>query len=139
MEYILGIVLASLTASIANLFRFENRQLFYSIVLMVIAVCYAAFALYAGHRSEFITETLVGLVFFVLAVAGYCRNIWLIVIGLLAHGIYDVIHQDLLPYDGIPKWWQAFGYAYDLTVAIWLVWYVKWRNQTPAVDGGGLS
>lgn len=139
MEYIFGVVLASLTASIANLFRFENRRVFYSIVLVVIAACYAVFALYAGYRSEFITETLVGLVFFVLAIVGYCWNIWLIVIGLLAHGIYDVVHRDLLPYDGIPRWWPAFCYAYDLTVAMWLVWYVKRRHQIPEIDRGELS
>lgn len=139
MEYIFGIVLASLTASIANLFRFENRQLFYSVVLMVIAACYAVFALYIGHRSELIMETSVGLAFFVLAVMGYYRNMWLIVIGLLAHSIYDLIHQYFLPYDGNPKWWPAFCYAYDLTVAMWLVLYVKRRNQVPAIDDGGLS
>jgi hypothetical protein len=130
MEYIFGIVLASLTASAANLLSHNGQKIFYPCALIVVGVGYIGLTLFINHTFEFGWEVILALLFTALAVFGYYRSLWLIVVGLMLHGVYDLAHIDFLQLvvsqsDGSPQWWPAFSYAYDMTLALWLVWYLK--------------
>lgn len=133
MEYIIGVVLASLTASAANLLSRDGRKIFYPCVLTVVGVGYIGFTLLISHKFEFGWEVILAVLFTLLAVSGYYRSLWLIVIGLMLHGVYDLVHIDFFQVgaiqdEGNPLWWTAFCYAYDMTLALWLVWYLKRSN-----------
>ncbi len=125
MEYIFGIVLASLTASAANLLSQQGRKLFYPMVLVAVGVGYIVFTLVINQKVEYGWELILAFLFTLLAVFCYYRSLWLIVVGLMLHGLYELVHIDFFNLEVNPLWWPAFSYAYDMTLALWLVWYLK--------------
>jgi len=42
---------------------------------------------------------------FALAVAGFKRNLWLVVTALAGHGVFDFSHQMFIQNPGVPGWW----------------------------------
>ncbi len=48
------------------------------------------------------------------------RNMWIVVAGLLAHGLLDSVHARLIDNPGVPGFWPPFCLAYDATAAAWL-------------------
>jgi hypothetical protein len=120
MDYMFGIILASMTMSLANLLRDSNRDLFHAFVLMMVGLAYVVLAYYSGTKTVLYREVLIALVFFVVAVFGYCKGLWYIVFGFVVHAAYTVYHPQLFPLERLPVWWQPFGYAYDITMAVWL-------------------
>jgi hypothetical protein len=132
MEYFLGFIIASVVSSLASLVGFDKERGFYAVVLIVIASYYVLFAAIGAPLST-LAEELLPLTFFVLiAVVGFKGSPWLIVAGLAAHGVYDILHPHLIDNPGVPIWWPSFCLAYDLTAALYLAWLLKNRDGQPA-------
>ncbi len=120
MEYVLGIILGSISISFANLVRESNRELFYAFILMLVGLTYVGFAYYPKTQPNLYIEIFIALGFFVIAVTGYCKGLWFVVGGLVVHALYSVYHTQLFPLTHLPTWWQPFSYAFDITLAFWL-------------------
>lgn len=120
MEYLIGIVLAVLIGAAARFTGFEKDKSFYPTILMAIATFYVVFAVMAGS-SEFIwSELLIAGVFFVVAVIGFQKSLWVIVFGLIAHAVFDYSHTLVIGNPAVPAWWPGFCLAVDATLGIWL-------------------
>ena len=89
-------------------------------VTFVIASYYGLFAVMGGSTSALIHESLVVAVFFLIAVAGFKKNLWLVVFALAAHGLFDFFHGDVIPDPGVPAWWPPFCLTYDIVTAAYL-------------------
>jgi hypothetical protein len=56
----------------------------------------------------------------VLAVFGFKGNLWLVAVGLIAHGIFDFFRRGLIENSGVPRWWPGFCLAFDVVFGSWL-------------------
>ena len=83
-------------------------------MIMVIATYYILFAVIGSSWPTWAWESLVAGAFFVFAVVGFMKNLWLIVIALAGHGIFDVFHHLLIQNPGVPTWWTGFCLSFDV-------------------------
>jgi hypothetical protein len=98
---------------------------FHPTVLVVIASYYALFAVMGASMHALVLESLLGAVFLVAAISGFRSSLWVVVIALAAHGIFDLAHGRFISNPGVPSWWPAFCLAYDITAAAYLAWLLK--------------
>jgi hypothetical protein len=59
------------------------------------------------------------------------RSLWVVVAGLLAHGVFDAIHDQLITNPGVPVWWPQFCLTYDVVAAGYLASLLL-RRAVPA-------
>jgi hypothetical protein len=75
------------------------------------------FAAMGGSTHTLVVETIVMIVFVLVAVMGFKFNPWLIVAGLASHGAFDAFHDLVVANPGVPQWWPAFCLAFDVGAA----------------------
>jgi hypothetical protein len=95
----------------------DRDRAFYPTVLIVIASLYDLFAVMGGSTTALVQESVVAAGFVAVAVLGFRLNLWLLVAGLAAHGIFDYVHGGLISNPGVPVWWPAFCLGYDVMAA----------------------
>jgi hypothetical protein len=117
MPYVVGVVLAVSVALFGRFAGFDRDRAFYPTVLIVVAAYYVLFGVMSDSIPTIVAESGVMLLFVVAAVAGFKRSLWLVAVGLAAHGILDAVHGSLLTNSGVPGWWPAFCGAYDVMAA----------------------
>jgi hypothetical protein len=128
MEYIFGIGVAAFVGLVASLVGFDKDRAFYPVVLIVIASYYILFAAMGASASALIAESMVMTVFVALAIWGFWRSPWMVVVGLVVHGVYDLAHPIGIKNPGVPVWWPGFCFAYDITAAASLAWVLRSRS-----------
>ena len=131
MPYVIGIVLAILTALLVGTTGFDRDRAVYPTVLIVTASYYALFAVLGGSRTALIVESILVTLFVVAAIAGFKINLWFVVVGLVAHGVFDLVHGSIVTNPGVPVYWPAFCMTYDVALAAILVWIVLRRSSGP--------
>jgi hypothetical protein len=119
---LIGISLALIVAILARLSRFDRDRSFYPTVLVVIASYYDLFGAVGGSAHAILLETGVIAVALLVAYLGYVYSAWFVVVGLAAHGIFDLTHSHIIVNAGVPLWWPKFCLAYDVTAAAVLAW-----------------
>jgi hypothetical protein len=72
-----------------------------------------------------VLDLLVGIVFVMLAVAGYKRSLWFVAAALAGHGVLDLAHAAIISNPGVPSWWPEFCLTYDVSAAAYLAWLLK--------------
>lgn len=91
--------------------------------LIAIALFYIVFAVEHGGAADIAVQSLLALVFVALALWGFQRSLWWVVVGLGAHGIYDVAFHGHAA-NPAPDWWGPFCLGVDLvlaaTLAVWI-------------------
>ena len=133
MEYIVAVILGVVVAGFARTAGFDRDRAFYPTALIVIASYYVLFAtMGASDYSILATEIAVGLVFSVLAVLGFKKNMWLAAAGIAGHGFFDfLVHPALVTNPGMPVWWPGFCGTIDIVIGAWLAVRL-WKAQEPA-------
>lgn len=114
MEYLIGVGLAVAVCAFATLTGFDRDRVFYPTVVAVNATYYILFAVMGNSTRALALESLVAAAFFALAVAGFKKNLWLIVAGLAGHGVFDFFHHLLIQNPGLPVWWPGFCLSFDV-------------------------
>jgi hypothetical protein len=122
VEFLIGSVLALSVGLSATSIGLDRDRAFYPTVMAVIASYYALFAVMGGSVQVLVTESIVIAAFLGASVAGFRRSLWLIVAALAAHGVFDLIHGQLIANPGVPRWWPRFCLAYDVVAAVYLAW-----------------
>ena len=102
MEYLIGVVLSVLVCAFAMLVGFDRGRVFYPTLLMVIATYYILFAVMGKSAPALTIECLAAGIFLGVAVAGFKKNLWLIVTALAGHGVFDYFHHLLIDNPGVP-------------------------------------
>ncbi|HJQ54629.1 MAG TPA: hypothetical protein VJ825_12385 [Gemmatimonadaceae bacterium] len=118
LAYGIGVVLALLTFGAGRLIGLDRDRAFYPTILMVIASYYVLFAVVGGSAPVLIAECIVALIFFSAAVAGFKSSLWIVVVGLAAHGLFDLVHGSVIVDPGVPAWWPAFCLSFDIVLAV---------------------
>ena len=79
MEYLIGVGLTVAVCAFATLVGFDRDRVFYPTLVTVIATYYILFAVIGSSRPALALESLTAGAFLALAVAGFKKNLWLIV------------------------------------------------------------
>jgi hypothetical protein len=127
MPFVVGIVLSLGGALFARWVGFDRDRAFYPTVLIVIASYYVLFAAMSESVHTVLLESMVMTGFSIAAVVGFKSSAWIVVGGLAGHGVFDALHGYVLENSGVPIWWPAFCFAYDLGAAAGLAWVMKHR------------
>ena len=124
MAIVIGVVLALIVGAMATVVGLDRDRAFYPTVMIVIAAYYALFALMGATAPVLVLEILAGAVFLIAAVSGFRWSLWLVVAALAAHGVFDLVHHDLIADPGVPAFWPGFCLAYDVVAAGYLAWLI---------------
>jgi hypothetical protein len=114
MEYVIGLFLSLAVAGFAIIVGLDRERAFYPTVMIVIALYYVLFAVMAPSGRPLVDEIFAASAFLVLATIGYKRNLWLVAIALVGHGVFDFVHHFLIENPGVPHWWPGFCLVFDL-------------------------
>ena len=125
MAFFIGVVLALSIGLSATFLGMDRDRVFYPAVTMVVASYYALFAIMGGSGQVLAFELIPIVAFLVAAVVGFKRSLWLVVVALAAHGVFDFFHGQLIANPGVPLWWPAFCGAYDVVAAAYLAWLLS--------------
>src|SRR5438309_1023175 len=114
MEYVIGLFLSLAVAGFAIIVGLDRERAFYPTVMIVIALYYVLFAVMAPSGRPLVDEIVAASAFLLLATIGYKRNLWLVAIALVGHGVFDFVHHFLIENPGVPHWWPGFCLVFDL-------------------------
>jgi hypothetical protein len=122
MAILVGALLAIAVGLLATVSGLDRDRAFYPTVAMVVASYYCLFAVIGASTRALVLESLVAAVFLAAAVLGFRSSLWLVVMVLGAHGVFDLAHGAVISNPGVPGWWPAFCLSYDATAAGYLAW-----------------
>jgi hypothetical protein len=117
--------------ALATAAGFDRDRAFYPVLAIVIASYYGLFAIVGGSTRTLMTESVVITGFVLISTYGFKVNLWVVVAALLAHGVFDFIHAQLIPNRGVPTWWPGFCLTYDVAAAGYLAWIFR-RSRVDA-------
>jgi len=120
MEYLIGLLLSLTVAGLAALIGFDRERVFYPTVLIAIASYYVLFAVMGASRRTLILEIVVASGFLLVGTLGFKRNLWLVVIALAGHGVFDFVRPGFIDNLGVPSWWPGFCLIFDVVIGGWL-------------------
>jgi hypothetical protein len=107
------------TAALPLLFWWLPADTVHAVVLAVVAAVYVGFAVADGRTKVVAVESVVALAFVVLAavaLAGFSGATWLLVGGLVVHGLKD-LWQHRTRFVRTTRWWPPFCVAVDWVAA----------------------
>ena len=126
-----ALLTGALLALAAGLFAtgtgFDRDRAFYPVVAIVIASYYILFAAVGACIHALVLESLVGALFLLLALWGFRWSLWVVVVALALHGIFDLTHHMFIANASVPAWWPRFCLTYDLAAAAYLSWLLSRR------------
>ena len=108
---------AALTGAAVWGLKSLDPVLTYALMVAAIAFIYVGFALADGRRGVVVLESAVALAFFWIATAAL--KIWppLAGLGLVLHGLWDVLHHPRAVSTRLPRWYPPFCAVYDWVLA----------------------
>lgn len=122
MALLVGALLAFAVGLFATVSGLDRDRAFYPTVAIVIASYYCLFAVMGASTRALVLESLVAGAFLAVAILGFRSSLWVVVIALGAHGVFDLAHGTVISNPGVPSWWPAFCLTYDATAAGYLAW-----------------
>jgi len=130
MEYLVGVVLALAISMCASAIGMDRERSFYPTVLAVVATYYALFAIMAGSTHALLSEAVPIALFLLAAVTGFRKGLWWVAIGLVGHGLFDIVHGHFISNPGVPVWWPGWCLSYDVTAGAYLAFLLKRSKPT---------
>jgi hypothetical protein len=121
MPIVVGVLLAIAIAALAKFTRFDEELSFYSTVLVIIASYYVLFAVLGGSGRALVWELVIAVVFSTVAVIGALFLPTLVGIGIIAHGLFDLVHDIIIENSGVPTWWPTFCGSLDVLLGLWVI------------------
>ena len=86
------------------------------------------FAVVGSSTPVLALESLIAGAFLALAVAGFKKNLWLIVAALAGHGVFDFFHHLFIQNPGVPVWWPGFCLSFDVLAGGFLAMLLMRRS-----------
>jgi hypothetical protein len=128
MEYLIGVGLAVVVCAFATLTGFDRDRIFYPTMVVVVAHYYILFAVMGSSTSALALESLIAAAFFAVAIVGFKKNLWLVVVGLIGHGVFDYFHHLFIQNPGVPVWWPGFCLSFDILAGAFLAMLLVRRS-----------
>lgn len=122
----IGAVLAVAIALISRITNFARDRSYFAVILIVISTYYVLFACIANQGI--FAEIIIASIFVIMALAGACRWPMLLGTGIFMHGVFDVVHGNIISNAGIPIWWPMFCASIDMVLGIWVIYLAKTKR-----------
>lgn len=119
MEYLVGMGLAAGVCLLTTAVGMYRERALYPTMAIVVASYYGLFAVMGGPDA-LLSEVIGIAIFMLLAVFGYWFNLWIVVVAIAGHGVFDGFHHLLIKDPGVPAWWPGFCMTFDLLAGAWL-------------------
>lgn len=133
MEYLVGTGLALIVGAFASIAGYDRDRSFYPTVLIVVASYYDLFAIMSGREGALGPEIAASTMFVALSAVGFRTSLWVVVVALAGHSLFDFVHGHIIDNPGVPAWWPMFCLSYDVSAAAYLAWRLVTR-RTAVVD-----
>jgi hypothetical protein len=127
MPIVVGVLLAIAIAALAKVTRFDEERSFYSTVLVIIASYYVLFAVLGGSSHALVWELVIAVVFSTVAIIGALFLPALVGTGIIAHGLFDLVHDRIIENSGVPTWWPTFCGSLDVLLGLWVITLTRSR------------
>ena len=106
---------------------------FYSSLLIVIALVYVLFGVMTGRSTVMGAESVIAAGFIGAAILGVRwkrgrAGSILIAIGLVAHGVFDLVHNTTIENTAAPAWWPPFCGTVDMVLGLWFI-ELTWQGR----------
>jgi hypothetical protein len=111
-----GALVGVLIAASPLAFWWLDPSTVYAFGLVFIAAIYVGFAVADGRPKVIVAESSVASVFVLVAAVAVTGSVWLIVVGLVGHGLKD-LWQHQRHFVANTRWWPPFGVATDWVAA----------------------
>jgi hypothetical protein len=111
-----GVVVGIVQALSPIAFWWLDASLVWALALVIIAPVYIGFAVADGRRIVIVAEVGVASGFVILAAVAISLSPWLVVIGLVAHGLKD-LWQHRTHFVANTRWWPPFCLVVDAVAA----------------------
>jgi len=115
-----GVVVGIAQALSPLAFWWLDPSTVYALELALIAAIYIGFAVADGRPKVIVAESTVASVFVVVAAVAVTGSVWLIVAGLVGHGLKD-LWQHRTHFVANTRWWPPFCMVVDWVVAAIIV------------------
>jgi hypothetical protein len=115
-----GLVVGLLQAATPLIFWWLNSGTVYALGLVLIAAVYVGFAVADGRPRVIAVECTVTFAFVVVAAAAVTGSPWLLVAGMIGHGLKD-LWQHRTHFVANTRWWPPFCLVVDFVVAAIIV------------------
>ena len=109
---LIGVVMAASPLA----FWWLDPSTVYALGLVLIASVYIGFAVADGRPKVIVAESAVASVFVVVAAVAVTGSVWLIVVGLVGHGLKD-LWQHRRQFVANTRWWPPFCVVVDWVAA----------------------
>ena len=127
MPIVVGVLLAVAIAALAKFTRFDEERSFYSTVLVIIASYYVLFAVLGGSNHALVWELVIAIAFSTVAIIGALFLPTLVGAGIMAHGLFDLVHDMIIENPGVPTWWPIFCGSIDVLLGLWVMTLARSR------------
>src|SRR5690349_2467309 len=111
-----GAVWGALQAASPLAFWWLDASTVYALGLALIAAIYIGFAVADGRVPVIAVEASVATLFVVVAAVAITGSAWLLVVGLVGHGLKD-LWQHRTQFVSTTRWWPPFCLAVDWVAA----------------------
>jgi uncharacterized membrane protein HdeD (DUF308 family) len=118
---VIGVLLAVGIAALAKFTRFDEDRSFYSTILVIVASYYVLFAVLDSSAPALVWELVIAVAFSTVAITGALFLPTLVGIGIIAHGLFDLVHDALIENSGVPTWWPSFCASIDVVLGLWVI------------------
>lgn len=125
---VVGLLLAVGIAALAKFTRFDEDRSFYSTVLVIIASYYVLFAVLDGSSHALVWELVIAVAFSTVAMIGALFLPTLVGIGIIAHALFDLVHNVIIDNSGVPTWWPSFCGSIDALLGLWVILLTRSRR-----------
>ncbi len=111
-----GFVWGVIQAASPLAFWWLDPSTVYALGLVLIAAVYIGFAVADGRWLVIAVETNVAVIFVIIAAAAITQSPWLLVVGLVGHGLKD-LWQHRSHFVANTRWWPPFCLVVDFVAA----------------------
>lgn len=123
---LITLLLGVITCVIIYLLPYGKALDAVALLLGVITSIYVGFAIADGRKHVLYLECGVAAVFILLALLGmWGQPVWLVV-GLFAHGGWDLLHHPVGLGAKVRKWYPPACVVYDGLIGTYLVYWLGW-------------
>ena len=122
-EVIKAIIVAAATIGVSLIIPKEHFYPFWAILLALAAGVYIGFAVVDENTEEYYLQWAVALIFAGIAFLGVWISPNFLVLGWLAHAIWDLLHHYKTFETKTSSWYPVFCLIYDVIIAAFLLVY----------------
>ncbi len=133
MEYAVGVILGIGIGIFSTVVGLERDRALYPTALIVIASYYCLFAVVGGSNTALVNETIVAVVFVVIATIGFRTNLWIVAAGITGHGVMDIFHHLIIVNPGLPTYWPMFCMSIDIVLGLYLALMLSRKRIAPTI------